>query len=335
MEGTSTVIGPVKIRGKLALGPMSGTTDLAFRLVAKSFGCSLLYVPLVSAKALVQGNKKTYDLLRSEPEEKPVGLQIFGDSPDVVAEAVEKVRSYPFDFIDINMGCPAPKVADHAGGSSLLRKPKLAAAIVRSAAQTAGKPVTAKIRSGWDAKSINAVELAALLQEAGASAIAIHPRTRKQRFSGQSDWSIIAQVKQTVRIPVIGNGDVASPEDAKRMLDETGCDIVMIARAALGNPWIFKRTKTFLETGTLAPPPSPQERLQTLVDHCTILANYEGERRAVLKMRKHAGWYVKGLQNAASARDRINKAITVAEIVRICNDLEQGWHETCSPFRVP
>jgi tRNA-dihydrouridine synthase B len=330
MEGTPTVIGQVKITGKFALGPMSGITDLAFRLIAKSFGCSLVYVPLVSAKALVLENKKTYELLRTEPEEKPVGLQIFGDSPDVVAEAAEKVRSYPFDFIDINMGCPAPKVAGHAGGSSLLREPKLAAEIVRAATQTAGKPVTAKIRSGWDAESRKPVELAALLEEAGASAIAVHPRTRKQGFSGRADWNVITQIKQAVRIPVIGNGDVASPEDAKRMLDETGCDLVMIARAALGNPWIFKRGRIFLETGALAPLPSPQERLQTLVDHCTILANHEGERRAVLKMRKHAGWYIKGLQNAASARERINKALTVAGIVRISNDLERGWHETCS-----
>lgn len=309
--------------GRFALGPMSGITDLAFRLTAKEFDCSLVYAPLVSAKALIRGNRKTFDLLRSEPREKPVAVQIFGGNPDDMAKAAEILRPYPFDFVDINMGCPAPKVADHAGGSSLLRQPKLAADIVNATAQTAGKPVTVKIRSGWDAQSAHPVELAIMLQEAGAAAIAIHPRTRAQRFTGRADWTVIKKIKESVRIPVIGNGDIKSPEDAKSMIEQTGCDMVMIARAALGNPWIFRRGKFFLEEGILLPEPSPQERIQTLVRHCTILVKYESERRAALKMRKHAGWYIRGLTGAASAREQINKAQTIAGIVSVCQSLEK------------
>jgi tRNA-dihydrouridine synthase B len=310
---------------------MSGITDLAFRLIAKSFECSLLYVPLVSAKALVLGNQKTYDLLQTDPAEKPVGIQIFGGDPDVIAEASARLQSIPFDFVDINMGCPAPKIADHAGGCSLLRDPKLAAAVVRAAVKEAGKPVTAKIRSGWDERSVNAVQLAQTLQDAGASAIELHPRTKTQRFTGRADWDLIARVKQAVTIPVIGNGDVSSPEDVKRMLEHTQCDLVMIARAARGNPWIFRRSNFLLQHGALPPEPTPHEKIHTLINHCTILAAYEGERRAALKMRKHAGWYIRGLQNAASARESINKAQTTAEIVQICHEMEQRWHGSCSP----
>ncbi|RJP18153.1 MAG: tRNA dihydrouridine synthase DusB [Candidatus Abyssobacteria bacterium SURF_5] len=331
MEGTATRIGNVGIIGKLVLGPMSGITDLAFRLVSKSFGCSLGYVPLVSAKALVLGSRKTFELLETDPAEKPVAVQLFGGEPDVIGRAVEILKPYPFDLVDINMGCPAPKVAGHAGGSSLLRDPGLAAEIVRAAVQAAGKPVTAKIRSGWDERSTNAVEIALMLQEAGASAIVVHPRTKAQRFTGRANWNIIRQVKQAVRIPVVGNGDVSSPEDAKRMLEQTGCDLVMVARAARGNPWIFQRGNYFLQEGKTLPQPSPHVRVQTLIRHCTILAQYEGERTAALKMRKHAGWYIKGLQNAASARERINKAQTTGEIILICRDLEHQWHESCSP----
>lgn len=330
MERTSIRIGTVTITGRLVLGPMSGITDLAFRLIVKSFGASLVYVPLISAKALVVGSKKTYDLLQTDPADKPVAVQIFGGDPDVIARAAEILKPYPFDFVDINMGCPAPKVAGHAGGSSLLRNPRLAVEVVEAAVQTAGKPVTVKIRSGWDHQSINAVELSQMLESAGASAVAVHPRTRTQRYAGRSDWNIIAQVKRALRIPVIGSGDVASPEDAKQLVDSTGCDLVMIARAARGNPWIFQRGKFFLEQNVLPPEPSPTERLHTLIEHCTFLDRYESKRTAALLMRKHAGWYIKGLQNAASARERINKADSIAEIIRICRDLEQQWHETCS-----
>jgi tRNA-dihydrouridine synthase B len=310
---------------------MSGITDLACRLVAKSFGASIVYVPLISARALCLGSRKTFDLLISEPAEKPVAVQIFAGDPVSIAGAVDTLREYAFDLIDINMGCPMPKVAGNSGGASLMRDVKLATEIIRAAVEAADVPVTAKIRSGWDAGCINAPEFAASLEDAGAAAVAVHPRTKAQRFTGRADWSLIGETKRSVNIPVIGSGDVSSPEDAKRMLEETGCDLVMIGRAARGNPWIFDRALKFLHTGDLQPPPSPIERLRTLVEHCTLAAKYDNDRRAALRMRKHAGWYVKGLKNAAATRQKINRAESIDRIVEICQMAEKDWHETCSP----
>ena len=330
MDITEKTIGSVNIPGPLALAPLSGITDVACRLISKSFGASLVYVPLVSARALCLGNKKTLDLLATEPAERPTGVQIFGGDPESIAGAVKVLREYPFDFVDINMGCPAPKVAGNAGGVALMRDIKLAAEIVRAAVEAADRPVTVKMRSGWDAASINAVELAFAVEEAGAAAVAIHPRTRTQRFSGRADWSLIAEIKRSVEIPVIGSGDIRAPEDAKRMLEETGCDLVMVGRAAQGNPWIFARTLKFLRTGELDPPPSPVERLRALIDHCTLSANYDEDRRAALRLRKHAEWYIKGLQNAAITREMVNRAESVETIIDICRAAEQKWHESCS-----
>jgi tRNA-dihydrouridine synthase B len=330
MEITGTEIGSVRVPGPLALAPMSGITDLACRLIAKSFGASIVYVPLVSARALCLGNKKTFDLLISEPVEKPVAVQIFGGDPSSIAGAADALRGYPFDLIDINMGCPMPKVAENSGGASLMRDVNLATEIIRAAVETADVPVTAKIRSGWDAGCVNAPEFSAALEDAGASAVAVHPRTKAQRFTGRADWRLIAETKRSVNIPVIGSGDVCSPEDALRMLEETGCDIVMIGRAARGNPWIFDRTLKFLQTGDLQPSPSPVERLHTLIDHCTLSARYDNDRRAALRMRKHAGWYVKGLKNAAITRQKVNRAESIDRIVEICKMAEKDWHEICS-----
>lgn len=331
MERTQATIGSVKISSPVVLGPMAGITDIAFRLIAKSFGAALVYIPLISAKALGLGSRKTLDLLTSDPAERPVAVQIFGGEPETIAEAVRILNAYPVDMVDINMGCPVPKVAGHAGGASLMRDPKLAAGIVRAAVGATDRPVTVKLRAGWDESSINAPEMARTVEEAGAAAVALHPRTKAQGFSGSADWSLIARTKRSVRIPVIGSGDVRSPDDAKQMLEQTGCDFVMVARAARGNPWIFSRTLKFLQTSMLPPEPSPGERLQTLTSHCTILAGYEGGRRAALKMRKHAGWYIKGLKNAAMARQKIHRAETVDEIIEICRSLEKEWHESCSP----
>jgi nifR3 family TIM-barrel protein len=303
---------------------MSGITDLACRLIAKSFGASLVYAPLISAKALCLGNAKTFDLLISEPAERPVAVQIFGGDPKTIGEAAGILKAYPFDLLDINMGCPVPKVAGNAGGAALMRDVKLAAEIVRAAVESADAPVTAKIRAGWDSDSINAVKLSAALEEAGASAVAVHPRTKTQGFKGSADWTLIARVKESVGIPVIGSGDVGSPEDAKRMLEETGCDLVMIGRAARGNPWIFSRTAELLRSGALPPGPDPAQRLQTLIRHCTLSARYNDDRRAALKMRKHAAWYVRGLKNAANTRQKINRARTTDEIVAICRQAEKG-----------
>ena len=330
MENSAISIGPVTIPGPLALAPLSGITDLACRLTAKSFGVSLVCIPLVSAKALCLGNRKTFDLLMTEPEERPVAVQIFGGDVETIVGAVEFLREYPFDMIDINMGCPVPKVARSAGGVSLMRDMKLAAEIVEAAVEAADVPVTVKIRAGWDASSINAPEFAAAMEAAGAAAVAVHPRTKTQGFSGRADWGLIARTKQSVNIPVIGSGDVRVPEDAKRMMDETGCDMVMLGRAAQGNPWLISRTLEFLRTGKLLPEPSPGERLRVLIDHCTLSAKYGNERRAALRMRKHAAWYIKGLKNAAITRQKVNGAESVDQIIEICREAEKMWHETCS-----
>lgn len=324
METEIIEIGSVPIPGPIALAPLSGITDLACRLIAKSFGASLVYVPLISAKALCLGNKKTFDLLVSEPAERPVAVQIFGGNPETVAGAVMMLREHPFDLIDINMGCPVPKVAGHAGGAALMRDVKLAAEIVAAAVGVSEASVTVKMRAGWDEDSINAPELAAAVEAAGAAAVAVHPRTKAQRFTGRADWSVIARVKRSVGIPVIGSGDVRSPEDAKRMLEETGCDLVMIGRSARGNPWLIERTLKLLKSGEHAPEPSPARRLQTLIEHCTLSAKYDDDRRAALKMRKHAAWYVKGLKNAAITRQMINRAESMDRIVEICRMVEKA-----------
>lgn len=329
MEKSPVTIGTVKIAGPVLSAPMSGITDLPFRLIATSFGAALVYIPLISAKALCLGNKKTFDLLASDPAERPVAVQLFGDKPETIAGAVEAIREYPFDIIDINMGCPVPKIIKAAAGASLMRDTKRADEIVRAAVEAADVPVTVKIRAGWDSNSVNAPELAGAFEQAGASAVAVHPRTKMQGFKGRADWTLISETKRSVNIPVIGNGDIRAPEDAKRMLEQTGCDFVMIGRAARGNPWIFYRTLRFLKDNVLLPEPSPQEKLQILVSHCTFSATVDGNSRAALKMRKHVGWYLKGLKNAAATRQMTNSARSVDEIIRICIALEEKWHTSC------
>jgi len=329
MERTGTTIGAVKLAGPVLSAPMSGITDLPFRLVAKSFGAALGYIPLISARAMCLENKKTFDLLMSDPAERPVAVQIFGGSPETIAGAVKILKDFPIDIIDINMGCPVPKVIKSGGGALLMRDVKLAGEIVKAAVAMAEVPVTVKMRAGWDADSINALELAGIVEEAGASAVAVHPRTKTQAFTGKADWSLIARMKKSVSIPVIGSGDVHSPEDAKRMLEQTGCDFVMIGRAARGNPWIFSRTLRLLQDDVLPPEPSPGERLQILTVHCTLSVRFERDQRAALKMRKHAGWYIKGLKNAAITRKNVNRATSVEEIIGICRALENEWHGSC------
>jgi tRNA-dihydrouridine synthase B len=329
MERTETTIGSVKIDGPIFSAPMSGITDLAFRLIAKSFGVALAYIPLISAKALCIGNKKTFDLLSSDPAERPVAVQIFGDKPETIAEAVRILNKYPIDMVDINMGCPVPKIIKGAGGASLMRDIELATDIVRAAVETSEVPVTVKMRAGWDSDSINAPELAAMVEEAGASAVALHPRTKTQGFSGAADWHLITRTKQSLNIPLIGSGDIFSPGDAKRMLEQTGCDFVMIGRAARGNPWIFSRTSKLLRDNVLHPDPSPTERLQALIKHCELSARFDPDSRAALKMRKHAAWYIKGLKGAAMARQKVNRARSVDEIIEICLGLKREYHESC------
>jgi nifR3 family TIM-barrel protein len=254
---------------------------------------------------------------------------VFGGSSETIAGAVSILTTHPVDMIDINMGCPVAKVLKSGGGAVLMRDVGLAREIIQAAVETSDIPVTIKMRAGWDADSINAPELAAIAQDSGAAAVAVHPRIKTQGFTGHADWTLIAEIKKQLNIPVIGSGDVRSPDDAKRMREETGCNFVMIGRAARGNPWIFRRTTTLLHEGVLLPEPSPVERLRVLRSHCALLAKLEGDLRTARKMRKHAAWYIKGLKNAAIARQKVNRAESVNEIMEVCRLLEEEWHEAC------
>lgn len=319
--GAHTVsIGTVKLANPVVLAPMAGVTDLAYRLLAKEMGCALVCTEMISDKALVFGNERTLDMLRLSNEERPVAVQIFGNDPDSMTQAAMLVwdRVRP-DIIDINMGCPTQKIVKNGEGAALMRDLPRARDVVASIAAAVPVPITVKIRKGWDAQHVNAVEFAEAMAAAGASAVTIHGRTRDQFYSGLADWSVIQHVKQAVDIPVIGNGDVRSPEDAARMFEETGCDAVMIGRAALGNPWIFREVIAFLKTGERVPPPSYEERVATAIRHLDMLTELVGERVAVLEMRKHAVWYVRGIPGASKARVRINKARTKEEMREALN----------------
>lgn len=296
---------------------MAGITDKAYRILAKEAGCGLVCTEMVSDQALLYGNPKTCAMLNLAGESRPLSVQIFGSNPVYMAKAAVIAESRGADIIDLNMGCPTPKIVKNGEGAALMRKPELAAAIVRAVVNQVKVPVTVKMRKGWDEQSVNAVEMARLLAAAGAVALTVHGRTRAQFYAGKADWETIRAVKKAVCIPVIGNGDIRHPQDALAMMEQTGCDGVMIGRAALGNPWIFTRTVHFLETGKLLPEPAPDVRVNVALRHLQLLIENKGEKVAVREMRKHAAWYIKGLRGAAKMRDKINRAGSAEELQKI------------------
>lgn len=316
-------IGTIQLNTRLALAPMAGVTDLAFRTICRELGAGLTYTEMVSAKALCFQDGKTLQLMELGEGETPVAVQIFGSDVDCMARAAEKVAAVANpDFIDINMGCPVPKVATHGDGSGLMRTPEKAAQIVTAVKAACGKPVTVKIRKGWDKGSVNAVEFAQAMEAAGADAIAVHGRTRAQMYAGKADWDIIRLVKQAVSVPVIANGDVAEPQDAPHILHYTGADMVMIGRGCFGNPWLFQQAKAALEGKEIPPLPSLAERCDTAVRQFELARAHKGEKIACLEARKHYAWYLKGVPYAGYWKKEICKIQTMEDIYRVTEGIK-------------
>lgn len=315
-------IGNVKIDNNVCLAPMAGVCNSAFRRIVKEMGCGLIYAEMVSDKAICYDNEKTMDMLYMTEEERPIAQQIFGSDVDSFVKAAKKLEEtmHP-DIIDINMGCPVPKVAVRAqAGSALLKDPEKIYEIVKAVKESVNVPVTVKIRSGWDKNSINAVEVAKTCEKAGASAIAVHPRTRSQGYSGKADWNIIKEVKQNVNIPVIGNGDIKTVDDAIKMIKETNCDAIMIGRGVLGNPYLIKQIVTYFKTGEKLLDQTPKEKMQTCLKHFNYLLEIKPEKVATLEMRTHAAWYLKGLFNATYVKEKLYKLKTKEEFIKTIND---------------
>lgn len=302
------------------LAPMAGVTDLPFRLLCKEQGAGLLCMEMISAKALIYKNRNTKLLLEIHPREFPVSLQLFGSDPDIISEAARQIEDRPFQILDINMGCPVPKVVKNGEGSALMNQPRLVHEIVRKAVRAIDKPVTVKIRKGFDEDHVNAVEIAKIIEDAGAAAVAVHGRTREQYYSGRADWEIIARVKEAVSIPVIGNGDVTSGESAVEMRRQTGCDGVMIGRGAQGNPWIFSELLEYDRTGKLPERPKPEEIRDMMLRHARLQIQYKGEYLGIREMRKHVSWYTKGLPGSARLREAINRTESYQELEELLSE---------------
>lgn len=320
--------GAFQTENNVFLAPLAGVSDLAFRTIAKEMGCGMMYTEMVSAKALSYRDKKTAQIMRLGPGEHPVGIQIFGSDPAVMAEGAALAEAAGADLIDINMGCPVPKVTGNGEGSFLMTKPKLAGEIVRAVAAAVKVPVSVKIRSGWDEESKNAPEFASVLEEAGAAAVCVHGRTKKQMYSGAADWEIIAQVKRRLRIPVIGNGDIRTPEDAARMRGQTGCDAVMLARGVMGNPWLIRQCIEQLETGKVKTTVSFSDRVQMALYHTRLLIQTKGERVGILEARGHLANYVKGMRGAAKAKSALTRVSSLQEAEEIFAALGENF-ENC------
>lgn len=309
-QESKLAIGGVTLNGNLILAPMAGVTDLPFRMLCKEQGADLIYTEMVSAKGIMYNNKNTEELLRIDEGERPVALQLFGSDPDIISEQAKRIEERNFDILDINMGCPVPKVVNNGEGSALLKDIPLAARIIEKTVRAIDKPVTVKFRKGFGKEDLQAVEMARAAEASGAAAVAVHGRTREQYYSGEADWDVIAAVRDAVKIPVIGNGDIFTPQDAKRMLEYTGCDALMIGRGARGNPWIFRQIKTYLETGELLEKPSFDVVREMILRHAGMQAEWKGEKRGILEMRSHAAWYTAGYPHSAALRRAMNEVTT-------------------------
>ncbi len=315
------IIGNVEIGNPLVLAPMAGVTDLPFRLLCKEQGAGLLCMEMVSAKAVYYNNRNTEELLKIDDREKPVSLQLFGSDPDIISEMAKRLEERSFSILDLNAGCPVPKVVNNGEGSALMKNPKLLYEILSKTVRAIQKPVTVKIRKGFDEEHVNAVEIAKLAESAGVAAVAIHGRTRNQYYHGKADWDIIRQVKEAVRIPVIGNGDVDSPESAVRMLQETGCDGIMVGRGAQGNPWIFHQILRWMDTGEKEEKPPLEEVKQMILRHARLLVECKGTYTGIREMRKHVGWYTAGLPNSAKLRSKANEVENLEELEDLISGL--------------
>ncbi|SFC65303.1 tRNA dihydrouridine synthase DusB [Butyrivibrio sp. YAB3001] len=314
-------IGNVVLENNIILGPMAGVSDLPFRILCKEMGAGLVCMEMVSAKAITYKNKNTGMLMEIHENEHPVSLQLFGSEPEIMQQAVEMIKDRPYDILDVNMGCPVPKVVGNGEGSALMKNPELIEKIVRALVEVSDRPVTVKIRKGFTEKTVNAVECAKAAEAGGAAAVAVHGRTREQYYSGKADWDIIRQVKENVKIPVIGNGDVTDGESAKRMFDETGCDGVMIARAAQGNPFLFREIKSYFEDGASCPRPDNREIYDTVIRHADLQLKYKGEYTGIREMRKHVSWYTFGMPGSAKFRNEINQMENMDSLKEACAKL--------------
>ena len=315
-------IGNVTLKNNLILAPMAGVTDLPFRLLCKEQGAGLLCMEMVSAKAILYKNKNTEELLTIDPRENPVSLQLFGSDPDIISEIAKQMEDRPFDILDINMGCPVPKVVNNGDGSALMKNPKLAGEIIEKTVRAIKKPVTVKIRKGFDEDHVNAVEMAHIAEESGAAAVAVHGRTREQFYSGRADWDIIRQVKERVSIPVIGNGDLLTAEDVIAMEKQTGCDGFMIARGAEGNPWIFRQILHYFETGEQLPKPDFSEMTEMLLRHAKMQLEFKGKYTGIREIRKHAAWYTAGYKNSSRLRGRINEVENYEQLEALFREVQ-------------